>query len=551
MTAPGRVAIRSSCILPMAGEPGPVDGWLRLEGERILDIVGPEWRPDETWAVRDVGPRTVLPGFVDPHVHIEHTAHAIYGSVDCHTPPVPSIDALIATLRDSLGLAERRGGWLVGQGGLFADRRFADGRLPNRADLDRASTTVPIAIRFGFHVTVLNTAGLELALEAGMRDSDGGHIIVDESGRPTGVIHELFHALPIPPFGDEELREAIRFAVDSQLTANGVTSFGEITNTPRDLAALDDLVASGAVGQTVRAFVWTPGTRSLDRVFDLSDWGDIGIPAPRALEIAGVKVFADGGFSAAGAAVLRPYASGSLRAQHPLGALTFTDEEVEDLIRRSDETGLQLIAHTNGERAQRQLSEAAARVPRGPGAQPVRLEHGGNVVTDWATLQSWERGGIVPVAQAGFVWTMGSYIPEYLGDYSLGAMFPFRSLRERGWVVASSSDGAASEMAQFNPLFGIARAMDRRGYAGPVNPAEAIGLHEAVEMHTSAAADALGLGHDRGRLAPGLRADVAVLSADITAVAPERLGAVRADMVLIAGRTALDAQEADGTVPAA
>ncbi len=535
MTA-GRTAIRSTSIFPMDGEREPVDGWLRIVDGKVDAVADAGWRPGEEWRVHDVGSRSVLPGFVDPHVHIEHTAHAVYGAVDCHTPPVGDIDELVATLRVHLELADARGGWLIGQGGLFADRRFADGRLPNREDLDRVSSRVPIAVRFGFHVTVLNSVALELALEAGMRDGEGGHVIVDASGRPTGVIHELFHALPIPPFGEDKLREAISYAVEEHLTAYGVTSFGEITNTPRDLHALDDLIAAGRVRQDVHAYVWAPGTRSLDRVAELSDWSDVG-HAPRALRIAGVKVFTDGGFSAAGAAVLRPYASGSLRSAHPRGSLVFDDEELTRLLERTDAAGLQLIAHTNGERAQRQLSAVAARMRRPDGLPPVRLEHAGNVVTDWATLDFWRDGGVVPVAQAGFIWTMGSYIPEYLGDYSRQAVFPFRSLLERGWAVASSSDGAASEMAQFNPMFGVGRAMDRRGYAGPVNPGEAIGLIDALAMHTSSAAAALGVGDSAGRLAPGMSANVAVMSADISATDPADMGELRADLVLIEGET--------------
>lgn len=535
-----RLALGSTSIFEMGGPRAPRDGYLLLDGERIEGVVDRSWAATEQpgWEIREFGNQTIVPGFVDPHVHIEHTANAVYGAVDCHTPPNADIDQLIATLSDNIHLKDVRGGWLVGQGGLFADRRFADGRLPNRTDLDRVSTTVPIAVRFGFHVTVLNTVGLERALEAGLQETDGGHIIYGDDGAPTGVIHELYHMLPIPQFSKAELDEAIEQTVANQLTAHGVTTFGEITNTARDLESLDSLIASGRVRQEVHAFLWAPGTRDLTRAFDADNFDDLGIGAPRSLRIAGVKVFADGGFSAAGAAILQPYASGSLRKQHPMGSLAFTDDEMVGLIRRADETGLQLIAHSNGERAQRQICEASviARANTNGPVRPVRLEHGGNVVTDWDTLTYWEKAAIVPVAQAGFIYTMGSYIPEYLGAYSQSGMFPFASLRRRGWRLASSSDGAASEMAQFNPMFSVGRAMDRRGYAGDiVNPTEAIELVDALDMHTSASAEALGLGHDRGRLAPGLRADVAVLSHDIRSMALESSGDVTASHVFIGG----------------
>lgn len=535
-----RLALGSTSIFAMDGSRAPRDGYVLVADGKVEAVVDRSWAVtgEGDWEIREFGSQTIVPGFVDPHVHIEHTANAIYGAVDCHTPPNMSIDELVTNLGDNIQMKDARGGWLVGQGGLFADRRFSDGRLPNRFDLDRVSTTVPIAVRFGFHVTVLNTVGLEQALAAGLQDSDGGHIIYVDDGVPTGVIHELYHMLPIPQFSNDELKTAIEQAVATQLTAHGVTTFGEITNTARDLESLDSLIATGRVRQEVHAFLWTPGTRDLARVFDVDHFDDLGIAPPSALTIAGVKIFADGGFSAAGAAILKPYTSGSLRKQHPMGSLAFSDDEIVDLIRRADNSGLQLIAHSNGERAQRQICEASivARAGGSEAARPVRLEHGGNVVTDWETLSYWERAEIVPVAQAGFIYTMGSYIPEYLGDYSKAGMFPFASLRERGWRLASSSDGAASEMAQFNPMFSIGRAMDRRGYAGDiVNGDEAIELVDALDMHTRASAEALGLGDDRGQLVPGYRADIAVLSRDIRAVSSEDFGDVAASHVFIEG----------------
>jgi predicted amidohydrolase YtcJ len=203
--------------------------------------------------------------------------------------------------------------------------------------------------------------------------------------------------------------------------------------------------------------------------------------------------------------------------------------------------GLQVVAHVNGERAQRQVC-AAARTARGTGAgnPPVRLEHAGNVVTDFATLDAWEAAGAVPVAQAAFIWTMGDFIPDYLGEYSRSAMFPFRSMLEHGRRCASSSDGAASEMAQFNPMFGVATAMRRLACTGNlVNPEERISLWDAVAMHTVDAAAAMGLS-DRGTLAGGQRADIAVLSADITESDPDALAQVEADGLMIGGKFVSD-----------
>jgi len=517
-----------------------VDGFVLVSGDRVESVVDAGWQPAAGWEVVDVGGRSVVPAFVDPHIHLEHTASALFGTVDCHTPPNDSITELIATLRDNVDLRDARGGWLVGQGGLFADRRFAERRMPTRADLDQVSTEVPVAVRFGFHVTILNSRALELAFEAGLDDKAGGHIVRDASGEPTGGIHELYHQLPIAPLTDDQLRAAVRHTAEQQLTRHGVATIGEISNTAAELRALDGACAAGEIPQAVQLYLWTPGTRDRKVVLDVDDWSDLRMDRPTSVGVAGVKIFVDGGYSAAGAAVLKPYRE-DLFGPDQLGRLFYSDDELVELVREADAAGLQVVAHVNGERAQRQVC-AAARTARGTGAgnPPVRLEHAGNVVTDFATLDAWEAAGAVPVAQAAFIWTMGDFIPDYLGEYSRSAMFPFRSMLEHGRRCASSSDGAASEMAQFNPMFGVATAMRRLACTGNlVNPEERISLWDAVAMHTVDAAAAMGLS-DRGTLAGGQRADIAVLSADITESDPDALAQVEADGLMIGGKFVSD-----------
>lgn len=209
-----------------------------------------------------------------------------------------------------------------------------------------------------------------------------------------------------------------------------------------------------------------------------------------------------------------------------------------DLVRRTDEAGLQVAAHVNGERAQAELCAAAvaARSGRARTSPRIRLEHAGNVLTDPSTVDRWAEAEAVIVPQAGFIWTMGSFLTDYLGDYAADARFPFRSLLDQGVTVASSSDGAGSELLQFNPMFGVQCAVGRVSCTGEVvAPSEGVTVTEALAMHTISAAEALDVADSRGSLEPGKRADLVVLPQDPTTAGVAGLADLLPEQVLFAG----------------
>jgi predicted amidohydrolase YtcJ len=525
--------LRTEALFAMDGRTPVGPGAVLVRDGRIADVILGRSTPRTDRPKLDVGALPVLPGFVDPHVHLEMAATAMYGAVDCHTPPCGSVDEVLAALRSQAELRHLRGGWLVGQGNLFAGRRFVDQRLPNRHDLDKVSSDFPIAIRFGGHVTVVNTRGLELGLQAGLPETGDSEICRDEAGELTGELHELFYALPVPALSPDEMTDAVVTMTRDHLTRFGVTRIGEITNTVEGIRLIGELAGTPRLPLSVDAFMWAPGTKSFDAVFHPGLRQQF--PAGPDFRVRGVKIFVDGGYSAGGAAVLRPY-----RQSGTLGRLAFDRADLAELVRRADERELQVAAHVNGERAQRLLCDAVVDA-RGldPGGLPVRLEHAGNVLTDRRTVDYWARAAAVPVAQAGFIWSMSSFIVESLGAESRQAMFPFRDLTDL--QVTSSSDGAGSELRQFNPLFGVQCAVTRTSCIGEVIAEEqTIDVETALSMHTAWAAGAVGMADEVGSIRRGLRADLVVLDTDPRKAEPARLGEIAAALVFRGGKLVYD-----------
>jgi predicted amidohydrolase YtcJ len=549
------VVLLSDHVLTMADAPGGDAGCVAIAGGRILAtaprseaqrFIGPDTQ------VIDVGARPVLPGFIDVHAHYEVAARVLYETIDCRAPQCSSIDDVLSKLSDNLG--EARDGWLVGQANLFFDQKLAERRLPTREELDTVSTDVAIALRAGGHITVLNTRGLERAgIDRDFRSPEHsvtGIPIVerDEHGDPTGVVREMDNLLPVPRVEGDELATALRDGARELFTANGVTTVGEISETLDGIRRMDELHRSGDLGLRVDVYLWAPGTVSVD---DACNWRAV-LPLSAGddlLRVKGLKLFADGGYSAASAAVKRPYTM----HPHSCGTVALAAEDVTSAFHRTQEAGLQLAVHANGDRAQEEVCaaiEAAGGSPAGP--LRTRIEHAGNFLPEpEVTIDAWRRAGIVPVPQPIFLYTFGDFFPTYLGDYGAQGRFPFRSLIADGWRISGSSDvWIGSEAGATNPMLSIWSSVKRQTFNGAViDPQEAIDVEEALRMHTIYAAEVLGEEAAKGSLEPGKLADVIVLDRDPRAVDPDGLLDVKVDLVFLGGRCVHD-RSAEGSAPA-
>jgi hypothetical protein len=142
----------------------------------------------------------------------------------------------------------------------------------------------------------------------------------------------------------------------------------------------------------------------------------------------------------------------------------------------------------------------------------VRFEHGDGMAAD--LVPAARRLGVIVVQN-----------PTHFGAQ------PFRSLLRSGIPIAIGSDGAR------NPFLNIMLAVTREE-----NPAEALTREEAVAAYTRGSAYAEFKEHDKGTLAIGMLADLAVLSQDIFSVRVDALPATVSVFTVVGGTPVYDAQ---------
>jgi predicted amidohydrolase YtcJ len=250
------------------------------------------------------------------------------------------------------------------------------------------------------------------------------------------------------------------------------------------------------------------------------------------VRLAGVKLLPDGGIGDRTARLLEPY----LGEPDNYGVWAVPEAELPGRIRWVHDQGWPMDIHTCGDAAQ-QVSVKGFADAQEANPNPRlrhRVHHAYLPTPD--TLERMARHRIPAVVSTPFIRSLGESFAQSLGEERAARIMPFRTYLDAGVPLAGSSD---STVADFNPWVGMATALTRRTVTGRVLGAgEVLTPEEALALYTTGAAFAMGREGELGRLAPGYRADLAVLDRDVFdgEVDPDALMATRPVRVMLDGR---------------
>jgi predicted amidohydrolase YtcJ len=448
--------------------------------------------------VIDLRGATVLPGFIDAHVHLAWTGLEEGGA---SVAGCSSIEDMLAAIRTA---AEARpvGEWVDVHG---YDQRPL-GRHLTAAELDSVGLGRKVfLIHQSGHACVVNSAVLALA---DLEDDNG---FLAESGM--AAVRSLRR-----PYSVEELSDAIERAARTCLS-DGVTAAAEagiagglVSHSAVELAAYQSLVDSDRLPIRVQLMIAADllhavGAHPSDGIARGLDLGlRTGFGGDR-LSIGALKIFTDGGMMARTAALSEPY----IGLDHS-GQL-FTDPAViNDYVRDAHNAGWQLAIHAIGDRAIDVALDALSTV--GPARH--RIEHAGLVRPD--QLAKFAAVGAAAVVQPNFLWYLGDDYNTIMGPDRADWLYRGRAFLDHGIPLVGSSDRPVTPGA---PLRAIQFMTERRTSSGaPLGPAEAIPIDDALRAYTINAAHACGWERSQGTITPGKHADLVVLADDPRRAAP-------------------------------
>jgi len=473
--------------------------------------------------VIDAGGAMVVPGFNDSHVHFLPSGFRL-SSVqlrDAKTPAefVSRIKEYAATLKP--------GEWIIG--GDW-DHQLWGGELPRRDWIDSVTPDNPVWVhRLDGHMGLANSAAMRAAgVTRATADVEGGTVVRDASGEPTGIFKDNAEDLvndsvpePSAALTDRALDTAMKY-----VAARGVTSVQNMGSWS-DLAVFE---RARKDGRLITRFYAVVPLATWERLRDTvaargrgDDWVRIG----------GLKGFVDGSLGSHTAAMLEPFSD----APNDTGLLVNTPEDLYAWTSGADKSGLQVMVHAIGDRAIRLQLDIYERVERedGPRDRRFRIEHAQHPAP--VDIPRFAKLNVTASMQPYHAIDDGRWATKVIGPERAKTTYAFRSLLDAQARLAFGSDWFVAPPA---PLEGIYAAVTRRTIDGKNPdgwvPAQKITVEEALRAYTSGSAYASFEDDRKGTLERGKLADFVIIDRDIMRVPPEEIRDARVLMTVVGGK---------------
>ncbi len=490
------VAIQNGKILQV----GPLSKLKTLQGQgtKLINLNG----------------QTLMPGLVEPHVHIMGTAFSeeIFLNLSNFTMPHDTLDSLVAKLT-AYSKNFKDGEWINAFG--VDPSRTEPFMSELTADiLDKVSTTKPIFVmNQSMHIAYVNHKALEMAgLTDSSPDPKGGRLLKDSKGRLTGVVYEApaFYLFldKMPPPTQEVVEQAVA-KVGQRLVSKGVTTSAEITvggylGVDKEYALFNAMTHSGKLPVRVRGYMYSNAYPTTNKSYKPGQGDDT-------FKLIGVKIVADGSNQGLTGAMSKPYdyPAGTSNT----GTLNFTEQELYDLAKPRFDEGWQLSVHSNGDKSIEQTLNVFAKLVTKPADTKTRLRIEHFTVPTEAQIDRAAKLGVVP----GFTIGHTDYWGEAFHNHLLGAeradrIDPSASLIKRGMRFAYHSD---SPVSPIHPLKYASEGAARLWQVSPqkvLNPSQKISINHALKAVTIDAAYQLKMDDKIGSIQEGKYADFAIVN---------------------------------------
>ncbi len=483
---------------------------LAVAGDKIIAVGA-----NET-VVRFAGPQTkqidgngqfIAPGFIDSHLHFLDGG---FNLASVQLRDARSKEEFIKRIGDYAQTLEP-GTWITG--GDW-DHTLWGGELPTREWIDGVTPDNPVWIqRLDGHMALANSLVLKAAgIDAGTADIDGGTIVRDSDGNPTGILKDnamspVYQVQPDPP---DSLKLRALQAAMNYVASCGVTSIQHMGSWD-DLRIFELAHSQGQLATRISANVPLPTWEKLADKIQNDGSGN------EWLRWGGLKSYMDGSLGSHTAAFFEPFSD----VPTDSGLLVNDPEDLYQMIQGADEAGLQILVHAIGDRAISIMLDIYGRTIEANGSKDrrFRIEHSQHInPKDFVRYRDYQ---VIASMQPYHCIDDGRWAEPYIGYERCRTTYAFRTLAEHGVTMAFGSDWF---VAPPTPLEGIYSAVTRRTLddknPGGWIPEQKLTVEEALRAYTIDAAFSSFEENLKGSLEPGKLADFVIIDRDLTEIEP-------------------------------
>ena len=510
---------------------------IAVTGDRIVAVgssgdirpyVGPATK------VVDVNGQLVIPGFVEGHGHFTGVGAA---QLNLNLMNVGSWDEIVAMVAEAVKTA-RPGQWIRGRG--WHQEKWTAPPSPNvegfptHASLDRVSPDNPVVLTHASgHASFANGKAMEVSgLTRKTPNPEGGEVLKDASGEPTGLLREKASDLITEPAlsaADQLARDRkILELADREALSKGVTSFQDAGSSFGTIDLMKQMVDGGAIGVRLWVMVREGNEAEAPR---LAKYRTIDYGAGH-LTVRAIKRQIDGALGSRGAWLLEPYSD----KPESTGLNTTSVDSIRETARLAIANGYQLCVHAIGDRANREtlnIFEEAFKANPDKKDLRWRIEHAQHL--NAADIPRFGQLGVIASMQGVHCTSDAPYVPARLGDRRAeeGA-YVWQKLMKSGAVVSNGTDAPVEDV---NPIAGYYATVSRKSKDGKVFYADQrMSRAEALKSYTWNGAYAAFEESSRGSLKPGKYADVVVLSKDILKIPEDEIPSAQVVYTIVGGK---------------
>lgn len=541
---PADLIIRGGTIYTVEDANPTVDA-VAVTGDKIVyagDLAGLSKFEGDNTKVIDLQGKTMTPGFIEGHGHFMGLG---FSELNLDLSSVESYEEMVEKVKEAVAKTQP-GQWIVGRG-WHQDKWTTKPKkeikgFPTHQLLSAVSPNNPVFLRHASgHAGFANAKAMQLAgvnqlsvEKLGKNMGEGGEILVDELGNPTGLFNERAQGLIgeyIPETSEETLSQALELAIAASLR-NGITSFHDAGVSRGNIELFRKFKAENKLN--TRLYVMLTG-------FDsqlLYDWFRNGpeIDSANLLTIRSIKLNCDGALGSRGAWLIEPYTDRPDFA----GMATLSMDTVLKISREGLKHGFQVCSHAIGDRANKEIldryEKAISENMEQSKDHRFRIEHAQHLRPD--DIARFGQLGVIPAMQAVHMSSDRPWAIDRLGEKRIkeGA-YMWQSLLKSGAVIVNGTDVPVEPINPIASFFASVTRQTLKGEPeGGFEPEEKMTRQQALKSYTLDAAYGAFEEDIKGSIVPGKLADFTIFTKDLMTVPDKELLTSEVAMTIFGGK---------------